>query len=301
MAALTVTPSLPHAQVSGSTNDLLTRFAMYLRAERGLSETTIGCYSSNVKAFAEWASQPLTNCQRTDVQAYIAYVLQQGRSGNTAARSLAALRQFYIFLLDEEETADDPTRHLPVPKTWKKVRKSVSREEVGKMVNWLGSSFLAVRDKAMLLTFFDSGLRATELASLKVKDVHLEEGSLKVWKGKGSKDGIAPLGNAAISALNVYLETARPKFDRKGDTHLFLGRWGESLTRQAIYKQVRDIARRALGKSISPHQLRHGFATVLIEGGADIRDVQMLMRHASVDTTAIYVHTDLNYLRRWHE
>lgn len=167
------------------------------------------------------------------------------------------------------------------------------------MVASLSASWLDVRDKAILLTFFASGLRASELARLKLQDLDLDAGAAKVWDGKGGKDGIVPLSPPAIEALRQYLGIVRPHFAaRANNPHVFLGHWGRSLTRQAIWCRVRGIAKSALGKRISPHFLRHGFATALVEGGADIRDVQVLMRHSSVDTTAIYVHTDLQYLRK---
>jgi integrase/recombinase XerD len=141
-------------------------------------------------------------------------------------------------------------------------------------------------------------LRESELAALKVQDVDLQAGAAKVWEGKGRKDGVVPLSPPAIAALKQYLENVRPKFDRHGSPFLFLGRYERRLSRMAIYLRISRIAIAALGKHVSPHFLRHGFATALVEGGADIRDVQALMRHASVDTTAIYVNIDLAYLRR---
>ena len=156
-----------------------------------------------------------------------------------------------------------------------------------------------VRDKAMLLTFFASGLRESELADLKLRDLDFEAGAAKVWKGKGGKDGIVPLSALAVAALKLYLDTVQPQLAGKLNApNVFLGQRGRPLTRQQIYYRVNDISKDALGVRFSPHSLRHGFATVLVEGGADLRDVQILMRHALADTTAIYINTDLNYLRR---
>lgn len=281
--------------------DLISRFLAYLRAERGAGENTAACYEHDVRHFAAWLEKSLLEATRLDVQRYISHSLSQGISARTVGRRLACLRHMYRFLIDEEEIQKDPTRNLPIPKRWKTVPKPLSQPDLEKMVGSLGSSWKAIRDRAMLLTFFASGLRASELAALKIPDLDLEAGAAKVWNGKGGKDGLVPLSPPAIAALKLYLETVRPKFaDRGSSSAVFLTTHGGPFTRQQIFHRVRDVARSALGKRISPHYLRHGFATALVEGGADIRDVQVLMRHSSVDTTAIYVHIDLKYLRRWY-
>lgn len=275
-------------------------FASYLRTECGAGDNTVASYENDVRKFAAWLlPKPLTQAQRIDVSRFISAALAEGLSGRSAARRLACLRHFYRFLVDEEEISSEPTRNLPVPKIGKTVPKALSLADLEKMVASLGTSWIDTRDKAILLTFFASGLRGSELAALKMQDLDFEAGAAKVWDGKGGKDGLVPLSPPAVAALKHYLEAVRPRLEvQTGTPYVFLGRRGKQLTRQQIYYRVRDIAKTALGKKISPHFLRHGFATVLVEGGADIRDVQVLMRHSDVDTTAIYVHTDLNYLRR---
>ena len=283
-----------------SNPDLVTRFLAYLRAERGASENTTASYEHDTWHFAAWLEKPLPQATRLDLQRYMRDCLSEGICARTAARRLACLRHLYRFLIDEEEIQTDPTRNIPVPKRAKTVPKPLSLADLEKMVASLGSSWLEVRDRAMLLTFFASGLRESELAALKLQDLDLGAGAAKVWNGKGGKDGLVPLSPPAIAALKLYLETVRPKLANRGSSpHVFLTKRGGPLTRQWIYYRVRHVARCALSKRISPHFLRHGFATALVEGGADIRDVQVLMRHSSVDTTAIYIHIDLKYLRRW--
>jgi integrase/recombinase XerD len=278
---------------------LIAGFVGYLRAERGATENTVAAYETDLRKFAEWLQKLLATVKRTDLQRYISDLLGTGISSRTASRRLSCLRTFYRFLIDEGEVQTDPTRNLPVPKSWRTVPKSLSLADLEKMVASLGASWLDVRDKAMLLTFFDSGLRASELSDLRMCDLDLEGGVAKVWNGKGGKDGIVPLSPPAIAALKHYFGSVRPKFGTAPTTpYVFLSRRGPQLTRQQIYNRIRDIAQAVLGKRVGPHHLRHGFATALVEGGADIRDVQVLMRHSSVDTTAIYVHTDLKYLRR---
>jgi integrase/recombinase XerD len=293
---------------------LIERFLKYLQMERRLAPKTITSYEFDLQNFAQWSARPFADSGRTDVQRYLSELLGMGRSGTTVARHLASLRQIYRFLLDEELAQADPTRHMPIPKTWKKVPPSLSTAEVETMVASLGPSLAEpagrlrsaplwrnLRDKAMLLTFFSSGLRAGELAVLKVVDLDLESGSAKVWNGKGGKDGIVPLSPPAIAALKAYFDVRakrRAKLRGPDSPYVFPGRAGRGIQRAQVYNVIRNIGRTALERRISPHALRRGFATAMIEGGADIRDVQALMRHASIDTTALYIRIDLNYLRR---
>ena len=281
-----------------SNSDLIASFVAYLRSEKGASENTITNYETDIRKFADWFAKPLTKVTRKDVQSYINDLLATGATARTAARRLASLRQFYRLLLDDGEVTIEPTRNLPVPKQWKTVPRALSQADFEKMVASLGTSTLDIRDRAILQTFYASGLRESELANLKLEDLDLDLGAAKVWGGKGDKDGIVPLNPPAIAALKEYLETVRPKLVRKPLPFVFISRLGHQMSRVDIFNLVRNIGEAALGKRISPHYLRHGFATALIEGGADVRDVQALMRHSSVDTTAIYIHIDLNYMRR---
>jgi integrase/recombinase XerD len=285
--------------MSVDNSSLITTFVAYLRTERGAGANTLASYEHDTRHFSAWLDKPFSQTTRIDLQKYISDSMSQGINARTAARRLSCLRHLFRFLIDEEEIRIDPTRNLPVPKRWKTVPKPLSQSDLETMVASLGSSWLDVRDRAMLLTFFASGLRESELAALKMQDVDLDAGAAKVWDGKGGRDGLVPLSPPAVAALRLYFETVRPIVQaRQSAPYVFLGRWGHQLTRQQIYNRVRSIAKEVLGKRISPHFLRHGFATALIEGGADVRDVQVLMRHSSVDTTAIYIHTDLKYLRR---
>jgi integrase/recombinase XerD len=276
---------------------LIESFLKYLQMERRLAPNTITSYEFDLQNFAQWFARPFAAGGRTDVQRYLSELLGMGRSGKTVARHLASLRQLYRFLLDEELAQSDPTRHMPIPKTWKKVPPSLSTAEVETMAASLGPSWRNLRDKAMVLTFFSSGLRAGEIAVLKVADLDLESGSAKVWNGKGGKDGIVPLSPPAIAALKTYFDV-RAKRRGPESAYVFPGRDGRGIQRAQVYNVIRNIGRTALERRISPHALRRGFATAMIEGGADIRDVQALMRHASIDTTGLYIRIDLNYLRR---
>jgi integrase/recombinase XerD len=286
--------------------ELITRFFAYMRAERGCAENTIESYGLDLYRLAKWFNKPVTTIQRQDLSAYAVARLQSGTGPRSVTRSIKAFRSFFRFLIDDEEMAHDPTIGVPLPQYSKPMPHIARQVDVEKMVASLGDSPLEVRDRALLLVLFGSGLRESELANLKLQDIDLQSGVVKIWGGKGGKDAVLPLSDSAIDALKRYLGDVRPKLAEFGvrsrgyvaSPYLFLGRrCGDRMTRQNLFYRVRDIAKAALGRSVSPHQLRHGFATVLVENGADIGDVQALMRHARVSTTQIYLHLDLKYLK----
>src|SRR5579864_947022 len=232
-----------------TSEEVIARFLTYLRAERGVSQNTIYNYTFDLNRFAGWLNKELTNATRQDVQLYLSGLIASGKSGRTARRHLCCLRTFYKFVLDESLIERDPTRNLPGPRVWKKLPRSISREDVEKMVASLSRSPLDIRDKAILLTFYGSGLRESELAALKVQDVDLETGIVKVWNGKGGKDAILPLSALSIAAIKQYLRKVRPLLAKRGGNtseNLFLGfRYGTPLTRQEVFYRVRDHAKSA--------------------------------------------------------
>jgi integrase/recombinase XerD len=317
--------------VTTENEELIVRFIVHLRTERGSSEKTISDYRRDLDSLARQVGRPLDQAQRSDIQTYLSTMITEGKTGRTAARHLSSFRMFFRFLMDIDQIVEDPTRNLPGPKSWKKVPKAIGQADLEKLVAALDDSALGIRDRAILLLFYGSGLRESELAALKVEDVDLDAGIVKIWNGKGGKDARVPLSELSIEAIRHYLREARPwlakfgfgggelslnpsrttiwrrkqftknKSDSEPSAYLFLGRrCGTRMTRQQIYYLVRDISRSVLGESFSPKSLRHGYATALIDGGADVRDVQVLMRHSDIGTTEIYIHTDINYLRRFH-
>ena len=171
------------------------------------------------------------------------------------------------------------------------------------MVASLGASAIDLRDRAILLLMFGSGLRASELTNLKLQDISLESGIVQIWCGKGAKDGIVPLSPVSVAALREYLEKGRPQLDPQGECpNLFIGRWsthgrGKPFTRQNLYLCLAKLSKRVLGKRVSPHRFRAGCATALLEGGSDIRDTQRIMRHALIDTTQLYLGISMTFLR----
>jgi integrase/recombinase XerD len=289
---------LPASEPSRTALEL---FTAYLRQERAASENTISSYLSDLEQFQSWlnlSGKAFEHADRKDIREYLAAKMADGLSPRSAARKLSTLRCLYRLLLDEGRIQTNPTRGVPIPKAWKSLPHFLELSELDTMVRWRESQkdALAVRDKAILLTLFASGLRESELVNLKLSDLDLDAGIVKVWNGKGGRDGIAPLSPPAVEALAIYLQ------NRKGESpYLFLtggkSRRGSKLTRQALFYRIRDIARRAIGRDVHPHEFRHGCATALVKGGADIRDVQSVLRHAGIDTTQIYSHTDITYLR----
>ena len=281
------------------------QFGVYLNTERGCARNTTEAYFSDLQHFAEWLAEgwhgnPPSTIEKADryrIQKYLGELLTHGASPKTVGRKLYCLRRFYVFLLDEEVVTKNPAAAIQMPKVEVKVMSAITLEDLEKMVISLGASPLDIRDRAMLLLLYASGLRVSELIALKRQDLDLENGVVRVWSGKGAKDGIAPLNRVAIAALNEYLNV-RPQLERSSSPFVFLGRYGTQLTRQEIYLRVTEISMRALGRRISPHRLRAGCATALLEGGSDIRDTQKILRHASIDTTQRYLDLNLGFMRQ---
>jgi integrase/recombinase XerD len=272
-------------------------FLHYLKAELGLKELTIVAYGFDMRAFEEAVHKPLESLTREDIRNFLAKELQTAQP-RSVARKLSTVRHFYRYLLNEEVIRVNPTQGIPVPKTWQTVPKSISAGEVGKIIEALSIKTPAgLRDRAMLLTCFGAGLRVSEMLSIRLDDLDLRASTVTVRQGKGLKDGIAPLNPVAIAALQSYLEIARPQLHPGESPLVFVSGHGELLTRQYVFLVIREVGERVLGKAISPHWLRHAFATTLIEGGADLRAVQAMMRHSSIDTTQMYLDIDLTALR----
>jgi integrase/recombinase XerD len=282
-------------------HDSLKLFTEYLRRERGASQNTVESYLNDLQQFQGWldlSGKTFEQAERKDIREYLAAIMAGALSPRSAARKLSTLRSFYRLLLDEERLRTNPTNGVPIPKTWKALPHFLELGDLDTMVRWTESQkdALAIRDKAILLTLFASGLRESELVNLKLADLDLEVGIIRVWNGKGGKDGLAPLSPPAIAALKTYLQNRNSEAP-----YVFItdGRncKGSKLTRQALFYRIRSIARKALGRDVGVHEFRHGCATALVKGGADIRDVQAVLRHSDIDTTQIYTHTDITYLR----
>lgn len=269
----------------------------YLLIERGLSKNTRESYERDLNQYLDYLKKNnITSWQNVD-RFLILGLLQQlqteGKSSATIARMISSLRRFHQFLRQERYTDHDPMQHIESPKKQQRLPDTLSLEEVEQLIETPDTKeLLGLRDRAILEVMYATGLRVSELIGLKLKDLHLSIGLLQTL-GKGDKERIVPLGDYAIEWLGRYLDEARPLLTAKHpeEDHLFVNHHGTGLSRQGIWKNLKQIVRQAgITKTVTPHTLRHSFATHLLENGADLRTVQELLGHADISTTQIYTH-----------
>ncbi|MDA9919967.1 site-specific tyrosine recombinase XerD [bacterium] len=285
----------------------LERFTTALWLERGLSDNTREAYSRDVQGLNTWLlDQSRGNAltaSESDVQAYLGARLSQGSSHRSISRLLSSLRSFYQYLVREGDVSSDPTQHLDRPKPSRPLPKSLSESEVDQLLNAPDASLVVEhRDLAMLEVLYASGLRVSELVGLTLPQLSLNQGVVRVF-GKGGKERLVPLGEAAIETVTDYLGATRQALlkDRQSDV-LFLSNRGKVMTRQTFWYRIKIYAKRAgIDPNLSPHTLRHAFATHLINHGADLRVVQMLLGHSDLTTTQIYTHVARSRMQALHE
>ncbi len=287
--------------------DLTLEFLAMLELERGLSRNTLEAYRSDLQQYGAFLGRigvdPL-QARPVDVAAFVSE-LATGRDGKppvapaTLQRKIACLRSFYRHLRREQIIDHDPTAELRPPRSPGRLPKVLSRDEVNRLLEQPnGTSPAALRDRALLETMYACGLRASEAIALELSDLDLEVGILRA-RGKGSKERLVPVGRKAIETLDVYLARGRPKLVGIHDeSHVFVNLRGSGLSRQGLYKIVQGHARTAgLEHRMSPHTLRHTFATHLLDGGCDLRALQEMLGHADIGTTQIYTHLSSDRLR----
>ena len=279
---------------------LLDAFCDALWLEDGLSKNTLESYRRDLAQLAVFLKgRGLAQAQEVDLFSFLA--ARRGRA-SSAARMLSSLKRFYQYCLRERHAAADPTLKLDPPKRSPRFPKTLSEADVEALLAAPSTdAALGLRDRAMLEVLYASGLRVSELVSLKIYQANLNAGVVRVL-GKGSKERLVPLGEEAIEWLRRYLKQARPELlGRKSSDALFLTGRGAAMTRQAFWHNLKRLGSRAIpGKSLSPHVLRHAFATHLINHGADLRVVQMLLGHADISTTQIYTHVARERLKALH-
>ncbi len=288
-------------------SDLTLDFLAYLELERGLSRNTLEAYRSDLQQFGEFLGRQRTDplaVQGTQLAAFVSE-LAEGRDGRppaaaaTLQRKVACLRSFYRHLRREDLIDNDPTKDLRSPRSSARLPRVLSRDQVNRLLAQpRGTGNAALRDRALLETMYACGLRASEAITLELSELDLEAGVL-IAHGKGSKERLVPIGSKALETLRIYLAKARPALVGIGDEpHVFVNMRGQALSRQGLYKIVQRHARTAgLDSRMSPHTLRHTFATHLLAGGCDLRSLQEMLGHADIGTTQIYTHLSSEQLR----
>lgn len=276
--------------------ELLDEYIYHLAVERGLAENTLASYRLDLNGYLAFCRKNgLTSLAQADRNVVMAYLFQQqleGRSPATIARRLAAAKSFYKYLINEGILQKDPTADLEFPRLAQKLPRVLTVAEVDTLLSQpLLSAPAGIRDKAMLELLYATGIRVSELVSLNLEHINLASGFIRCF-GKGSKERIVPLGDVAIRFLKEYLSRGRSKIVKAGDPPaLFVNQHGKRLTRQGFWKIIKKYASTAkINKDITPHTLRHSFATHLLENGADLRSVQEMLGHADISTTQIYTH-----------
>jgi len=285
-------------------NEFVEDFINYLAVERGLANNTLIAYRRDLKKYHQYLSKKgissTSQIDRDIITQYIFHQKKTGLSATSISRSLAAIKMFHRFLVREQLAKEDPTNLIDTPKIWKKVPDVLSQKEIESIIKVSqGKKWQQVRDNAILELFYASGMRVSELVELKIDNVNLEVGYVRCI-GKGSKERIIPIGQKAREAIKKYYDTVRVKLSKSKmmSSHLFLSRLGKKLSRQSIWKLIKFYARKAnIKKEIKPHTLRHSFATHLLEHGADLRSLQLMLGHSDIATTQVYTHVSTKRLK----
>ncbi len=298
-------------------NHATDRYLEHLKLEKGVSRNTLAAYGTDLAKFSEFCEacgrSSLAEITRDDLVRFPEHLRQCGLAASSRNRALSAARGMFRFFLSEGALTRDPTREVRSAHTQRKLPKSLALNKVIALLEAAsGDDKFSLRRRAILELLYSCGLRVSELVNLQTSKVNARDGYLTV-EGKGGKVRQVPIGRAALSALQAYLERARPQLDNPSSKYLFVGRRldGKSrrsrgsedrpMSRQAVNKLLRDHAAATSVELVSPHMFRHSFATHLLEGGADLRALQMMLGHADLSTTQIYTHVAREHLRRVHE
>ena len=275
--------------------------------EKGLSDNSLEAYRRDLTAFADWLGQSrgvsLLNCSDADLNAYLAWRYQQKFNGRSTARFLSAVRGLFQYLLRENRISVDPSARIEMPKLGKPLPKAMSESDVEKLLAAPDTDDpIGLRDRAMLELLYACGLRVTELVSVTTHDINLRQGVVRLL-GKGSKERLVPMGEEAMVWLQRYIREARPLLLKSPDDPiLFPSNRGEQMTRQTFWYRIKHHVQVAgINAAVSPHTLRHAFATHLLNHGADLRVVQLLLGHSDLSTTQIYTHVAKHRLQALHK
>ncbi len=269
-------------------------FLTYARVEKGLSANSLASYSFDLNSFqVYWEKREEPGFPApADISQYLDFLYAQGMASRSVARHLTTLRQFFRFLLSEGRVSEDPTALLSAPRQWQNLPKYLTRQQVTDLLNApAGEKPNCRRDRAMIELLYACGLRVSELCTLRLTDLNLDLGFLRVT-GKGEKQRLVPVGLKAQEAIREYLSLARPELLKaRSSPYLFVTARGGAMTRQGFWKLLNGYGRRVgIFQNLTPHVVRHSFATHLLDGGADLRSVQTMLGHADIATTQIYTH-----------
>ena len=283
---------------------LIDNFIDVLWLEKGLSKNTLSAYRHDISSFSDWyKGVSLLEVQRVDLLDYLSQRLKDGYSSRSTARSLSSLRAFYSHITVKHNLKENPTSRVDSPKLGRSLPKTLSEDEVEKLISSPDvEDYIGLRDRAMLELIYACGLRVSELISLDMLNLNLRQGVIRVI-GKGEKERLVPMGEEALDWVQRYINKCRPyllKEDNKV-SELFLSKRGKSMTRQTFWYRIKEYANKAsINKDLSPHTLRHAFATHLINHGADLRTVQLLLGHSSLSTTQIYTEVARHRMKELH-
>ena len=284
---------------------LIDQFLDWIWLESGLSPHTIAAYRNDLNQFSIWLNRKnsdLANSRREDILAYLSYRMQQGAQSRTVARFLSTMKRYYQFAIQQKWIQENPVKDVVMPKTIRHLPKVISEQEVEKLLSAPNTkSNYGLRDRAMLETLYATGLRVSELVNLTLSQINLQAGVVRVT-GKGNKQRLVPMGQEAITWIEKYIDKSRPELIKKRVTDaVFLSSRGTAMTRQAFWQLIKKYAAAVeIKPELSPHTLRHAFATHLLNHGADLRTTQMLLGHADLSTTQIYTHVANERLKSLH-
>lgn len=281
-------------------------FVAYLTLEKGLSQNTIDAYTHDMRRMGRHLSEDLSlnnpaHVEHSHIEGFLALLHQLEIGSRSQARTLSAIRSFFNYLITEEVIKTDPTEFIHAPRVDQYLPEVLSHEEISKMIEQIDLSHpQGTRNAAILETLYACGLRVSELTSLRISNLFTDLEMIRVI-GKNNKERLVPIGEKALHTIKLYIEGDRNRMmniEPASRDILFLNRRGKKLSRVMVFHIIKDAAKKAgITKSISPHSLRHSFATHLVEGGADLRAVQEMLGHASITTTEIYTHLNADYLR----
>lgn len=279
---------------------MLDLFLTYLSVEKGLSRNTVIAYATDLKkylVFMKEKGQEPVKAGKPDILNFLELLRSDGYTISTVCRYISSIKALYKFLLLEKRIQDDPTENLQTPKKWERVPKALSVSDVKDLLDARFSPKTALRDSSMLELLYSSGLRVSELVNIKLGDIHFDAGFIRVL-GKGSKERIVPVNLRALEKIKNYSEKERPEIlKKKQSPYLFVTRTGRSMTRQRFWQTLKAIGKQA-GIELSPHTIRHCFATHLLEGGADLRSLQKMLGHSDISTTQIYTKVTTDRIKK---